>query len=50
MGVEMDILHIIVLVLLIVSIVLAVIYREKSPIYYAVLSAVVLYVLSGFIK
>lgn len=41
----MDILHIIALVLLIVSVALAAYFRERSPIYYAVLSAVVLYVL-----
>lgn len=43
----MSLLHIIAVALLAVSIVLAVMKREQSPIYYAVLSAVVLYVLSG---
>jgi membrane protease YdiL (CAAX protease family) len=43
----MSVLHLVAVALLIVSIVFAVIHREQSPIYYAVLSAVVLYVLNG---
>lgn len=43
----MPLLHMIAVALLIVSVIFAVIHREQSPTYYAVLSAVVLYVLSG---
>lgn len=43
----MSIIHILAFALLIVSVIFAVIKQETSPTYFAVLSAVVLYVLSG---
>ena len=45
----MSILHIIAIALYVVSVIFAVINRETSPTYYAVMSAVTLYVLSGFV-